>query len=84
MCGLGLGDTSMTVPAAAMVNLLGDLWAAGEPRWAVALEDPDVNLHLYGKSTPRAGRKMGHLTVGSEVTTAAAARALELRRALVG
>ena len=28
VCGVGLGDTTMTRPAAAMVNLLGDLWVA--------------------------------------------------------
>ena len=82
VCGLGLGSTAMTAPAAAMVNLLGDRWAAGEPDWAAALDDPDVTLHLYGKATARPGRKMGHLTVRSEVTTAAAARANELRDAL--
>ncbi len=31
VCGLGLGDTSMTRPAAAMVNLLGDLWSPASP-----------------------------------------------------
>ena len=49
---------------AAMVNLLGDLWAGGEPRWDAALRlDPGVSLHLYGKQSRRPGRKMGHLTV---------------------
>ena len=37
VCGLALGDTRMTRPAAAMVNLLGDLWDDGEPAWAEAL-----------------------------------------------
>ena len=53
MCGLGLGDTTMTRPAAAMVNLLGDLWSAQTPDWQPVLELPDVALHLYGKSAPR-------------------------------
>ena len=49
---------------AAMVNLLGDLWAHGEPDWEGALpSDPGVKLHLYGKHDRRPGRKMGHLTV---------------------
>jgi len=26
------------------------------------LTNPNAKLHLYGKSTPRAGRKMGHVT----------------------
>ena len=45
-----------------MVNLLGDLWAEREPDWAAACLVPGVKLHLYGKSEPRPGRKMGHLT----------------------
>lgn len=79
VCGLGLGNVTMTAPAIAMVNLLGDMWQAGEPRWERALDEPDVKLHLYGKHEPRPGRKMGHLTVASDVTSAAASTALELR-----
>jgi len=61
VCGLPLGSTEMSRPAA-MANLLGDLWAGGEPAWEMALALPEVKLHLYGKSEPRPGRKMGHLT----------------------
>jgi 5-(carboxyamino)imidazole ribonucleotide synthase len=61
VCGLPLGSTEMPRQAA-MANLLGDLWAKGEPDWALALAMPEVKLHLYGKSEARAGRKMGHLT----------------------
>jgi 5-(carboxyamino)imidazole ribonucleotide synthase len=45
-----------------MANLLGDLWSEGEPNWAAACRFPKVKLHLYGKTQPRPGRKMGHLT----------------------
>jgi hypothetical protein len=66
-----------------MVNLLGDLWADGEPDWEAALRsDPGVKLHLYGKRTAAAGRKMGHLTVLDPDPGAALARALDARRAL--
>jgi 5-(carboxyamino)imidazole ribonucleotide synthase len=82
VCGLGLGSTAMTAPSIAMVNLLGDLWAGGEPDWSVVLEDGAAKLHLYGKSEARPGRKMGHLTVTSDVATVAAARAAELRSAV--
>ena len=52
----------MLRPAAAMAQLLGDLWpAAGQPNWVTALVDPDVKLHLYGKEEARPGRKMGHV-----------------------
>ena len=61
VCGLPLGSTRLLRPAA-MSNLLGDLWNAGEPNWAAACGFPDVKLHLYGKASPRPGRKMGHLT----------------------
>ena len=83
VCGTGLGATSMTAPAIAMVNLLGDRWGTGnvasEPDWSVVLDDRDAKLHLYGKHEPRPGRKMGHLTVTSDVTSAAAAKAVALR-----
>lgn len=62
VCGVPLGDTSMTAPAVAMVNLLGDVWDGGPPRWADTLTEPRTKLHLYGKAEPRPGRKMGHLT----------------------
>jgi 5-(carboxyamino)imidazole ribonucleotide synthase len=61
ICGLPLGSTEQLRPAA-MANLLGDLWAKGEPDWAAAAAFPRVKLHQYGKSEPRPGRKMGHLT----------------------
>jgi 5-(carboxyamino)imidazole ribonucleotide synthase len=71
VCGLPLGGVEMLRPAA-MANLLGDVWSKGEPDWTSALALPDVKLHLYGKSEPRAGRKMGHFTA-----TAAMARQAE-------
>ena len=61
ICGLPPGSTELLRPAA-MANLLGDLWADGEPDWAAACLVPSVKLHLYGKGEPRRGRKMGHLT----------------------
>jgi len=61
VCGLPLGSPVQLSPAA-MINLLGDQWAEGEPNWAAAAAIPNVKLHLYGKLAPRPGRKMGHLT----------------------
>ena len=81
ICGLPLGSPELLQPAA-MANLLGDLWAAGEPDWGAALSLPDVKLHLYGKLTPRAGRKMGHLTALAATADAARFRVLEARAAL--
>ena len=63
LCGLPLGSTNLISPAA-MVNLLGDLWTSGPPRWEEALRlDPAAKLHLYAKRSASPGRKMGHLTV---------------------
>jgi 5-(carboxyamino)imidazole ribonucleotide synthase len=71
ICGLPLGSVALRAPACAMANLLGELWQAGTPRWAAALEDPDAKLHLYGKAEARPGRKMGHLTVTGSSADAA-------------
>ncbi len=81
VCGLPLGSTELRSPAA-MANLLGHLWAGGEPNWVAALEDPLVKLHLYGKAEARAGRKMGHLTATGLTTQDAAARVVKARERL--
>ena len=62
VCGLPLGDTRLLSPVI-MRNLLGDVWANGTPDWSRLLELPGLRLHLYGKSEPRVGRKMGHYCV---------------------
>ena len=64
VCGLPLGLVSPIGPAV-MFNLLGDLWAKGEPDWSPIFALPGASLHLYGKATARPGRKMGHLTIRS-------------------
>ncbi len=75
LCGLPLGDTALHCPAV-MVNLLGDLWGNGQPRWEHVLRYPRAKLHLYGKSEARPGRKMGHYTVlGDSVEEALRSRA---------
>ncbi len=65
--GMPLGKTEPHT-AAAMANLLGELWIEGAPEWSYTLEIPDVHLHLYGKAEARPGRKMGHLTACSRWT----------------
>ena len=49
------------------------------PSWAQVLALPGTHLHLYGKTEPRRGRKMGHLTVTA--STAAQARSVALQAA---
>ncbi|RZV55262.1 MAG: 5-(carboxyamino)imidazole ribonucleotide synthase [Deltaproteobacteria bacterium] len=58
--GLPLGDPSLSRPAV-MLNLFGDLWRDGNPDWMPVLSRPEARLHLYGKTEPRPGRKMGHV-----------------------
>ncbi len=82
VCGVGLGDTAMTTPAVAMVNLLGDRWLGGEPDWATAFVEPRASVHLYGKTTARPGRKMGHLTITGRSADEVAAGVLQLRDAI--
>ena len=76
ICNLPLGSTELRSSAAAMINLLGDLWQddGTPPVWSDALHDPSISLHLYGKADAKPGRKMGHMT-----TTGASAEQLERR-----
>jgi 5-(carboxyamino)imidazole ribonucleotide synthase len=61
---LPLGDPSPRDPWAVMVNILGGPAEGGlEERFPAALaEHPGAKVHTYGKA-PRAGRKVGHVTV---------------------
>lgn len=81
ICGLPLGSPELLSPVA-MINLLGDLWRDGEPRWDQLLRDPAAKLHLYGKLEPRPGRKMGHVNILAPTAARARERAWEARRLL--
>jgi 5-(carboxyamino)imidazole ribonucleotide synthase len=81
-CGLPLGSPEIPRPAA-MANLLGDLWVDGEPNWAAACRFAEVKLHLYGKTDPRPGRKMGHLTAVGRTVQDAQDRVIAARDALL-
>lgn len=81
VCGLPLGSTSLRC-AAAMLNILGDEWSAGEPDWQQILAVPGAHLHLYGKGEPRPGRKMGHVTVCAETAAEARERIEAVRRVI--
>jgi 5-(carboxyamino)imidazole ribonucleotide synthase len=78
LAGLPLVAPRLHSPAV-MLNLLGDLWfsapgaQARTPDWAAVLALPGVHLHLYGKTSARPGRKMGHLTVTAADAAGAAA-----------
>jgi 5-(carboxyamino)imidazole ribonucleotide synthase len=81
VCNLPLGDTALISPCA-IVNLLGDVWLRGAPNFAAALAVPSVRLHLYEKHTPRAGRKMGHLSSVGDTADEALQRVLDAYKAL--
>jgi 5-(carboxyamino)imidazole ribonucleotide synthase len=85
LAGLPLVAPRQHSPAV-MLNLLGDLWFGADaatppvvPDWPAVLSLPGVHLHLYGKTEPRRGRKMGHLTITA--ADAADARSVALQAA---
>jgi 5-(carboxyamino)imidazole ribonucleotide synthase len=69
--GLPLGSTS-AIGSCAMLNLIGEV-----PDSAEVLAIRDAHLHLYGK-LPRAGRKLGHLTLRAGSSEQLASRLAEL------
>jgi 5-(carboxyamino)imidazole ribonucleotide synthase len=96
LAGLPLTPPRQHSPAI-MLNLLGDLWQEsgtdpdlrsklgsdpnGCPAWDRVLALPGTQLHLYGKLSARAGRKMGHLNITG--TTPEAVRATALQAAAI-
>ena len=86
VAGLPLGDPTPRT-AAAMANLLGDLWFGEErpdatPPAFERARTPGVHVHLYGKDDPRPGRKMGHLTAVARTPHEALRDAVESRARL--
>jgi 5-(carboxyamino)imidazole ribonucleotide synthase len=71
--GLPLGATAAR-GFSAMVNLIGRL-----PDPAAILAIPGAHLHLYGKQ-PRAGRKVGHITLRAEQEELLQARLEQVQR----
>jgi 5-(carboxyamino)imidazole ribonucleotide synthase len=98
LAGLPLGSVHQHEPAVMLNLLgdcwfadAGDGAAAGpdagedairEPDWSVVLRHPRAKLHLYGKSQPRRGRKMGHVTVLADTQLASVEVAATIERQL--
>jgi phosphoribosylaminoimidazole carboxylase len=61
--GLPLGDPSLKVPAAIMINMLGNAEGGIEPSYHDALHTLGAAVHWYGKADSRPLRKMGHITL---------------------
>ena len=82
MAGLPLTPPRQHSPAI-MLNVLGDLWfahggdAPASPAWDRVLALPGCHLHLYGKTQPKRGRKMGHLNVTGSTAEQVRATALQ-------
>ena len=81
---LPLGSTSSTAPHSVMVNLLGvddrhDFVSSYEQ---VLAQHPSAKVHTYGKA-PRAGRKMGHVTVVGQDSADVLAEARATAKALL-
>jgi 5-(carboxyamino)imidazole ribonucleotide synthase len=83
VCDLPLGSAEVIRPAA-IVNLLGELWAGPTPLdLTAALHIPEVRIHLYDKA-PRPGRKMGHISATGSTPQQALQSALKAKVALHG
>jgi 5-(carboxyamino)imidazole ribonucleotide synthase len=65
VCGLPLGESSLQVAGAVMVNLLG--FEASQSDYVekrkVLANVPNATVHWYGKADAKPGRKLGHVTV---------------------
>jgi len=88
LTGNKLKQPEVEFPRSVMLNILGDLWfrdgAQKEPKFEV-IAGLGVNLHLYGKTEPRIGRKMGHITIlglRDETQKDVMKRALSIRKIL--
>jgi 5-(carboxyamino)imidazole ribonucleotide synthase len=79
--GMELGSTDLIVPAAAMVNILGEKEGPAKPVGVVkAKEIEGVEVHIYGKSETKIERKMGHITAVAKTPKEALRKALLARK----
>lgn len=82
---LPLGSTAPVHPVGAMVNIVGSAEAHGVPDYRgidVALATEGVHPHLYGKSTVKPFRKMGHVTITGQTRDEVLARMMRIREQL--
>lgn len=81
IAGLPLGKTDMTVPAAVMVNILGDRKSpAAVSGLDKALKIPNTFIHVYGKAETKVERKMGHITAIDKTIEKAYKKAVKARK----
>jgi 5-(carboxyamino)imidazole ribonucleotide synthase len=83
IAGLPLGDSSMVVPAAVMINILGERDGPTKlTGLSQVLKNPGVSVHIYGKSPTKVDRKMGHINATAKSIKEARAKARKARRQL--
>lgn len=72
VCGLPLGSPALQSEAAVMVNLLGYEHSQSEylEKRQQLSQIPQAQVHWYGKTVVRPGRKLGHVTVLVDVKDA--------------
>jgi 5-(carboxyamino)imidazole ribonucleotide synthase len=78
---LPLGDTSIIKPAV-MINLLGEKNHEGPAKYeglTDAIKYKGVYVHLYGKTTTKPFRKMGHVTVIDDDLSLAKKKAITVK-----
>jgi phosphoribosylaminoimidazole carboxylase PurK protein len=81
--GLPLGSAEMKVPAAVMINILGERNGTAKVKGIDSiLVCKETFIHLYGKTETRIERKMGHITITGSDSNALLKRATEARRAI--
>jgi len=85
LCGLPLGEVRLLTPAV-MVNLIGDdvRLATESPGVQEVLRESGAVVHLYGKRTIRAKRKMGHISFLAPTRDEALMKASAFRSHLSG
>ena len=83
VAGLPLGSPEQHTPAV-MLNLLGEAFTRGAWELGPVLRDPTLKVHMYDKTVPRVGRKMGHVTLLDHDLAAAENRANALWADWVG
>src|SRR6185312_12002129 len=80
VAGMPLGSAQMKVPAAVMINILGDRSGPAEQKGVEEAEKLDgVKVHIYGKIETRPERKMGHLTAVADTLEKAREKAQKAR-----
>ncbi len=83
IAGLPLGSTELLMPAAVMINVLGERDGDTDVQGVEdVLAVPGTSLHLYGKTPTKIDRKMGHITVTGRTLQEARDIAIKARKSL--